>query len=268
MISCDLQGGLGNQMFQIAATHALALRNNDTSGFNFAACNTPMQGNPSTKYRSDILFKVNDSNGHVFKVRYTEPRFGYDELPYGPDFILRGYFQSEKYFIDFKKEILELFTISNKHIADSFLYHIDILGKPVTSVHVRRGDYLKNSDFHPTCSIEYYKKAMEIVGDSNFIFISDDMPWVKENFKGDNIFYSENHDELTDFAIMTLTEHNIIANSSFSWWGAYMNQIESIHRNQSFPIDKKVIAPKKWFGPKGPSDTQDIIPSNWSIIDI
>lgn len=260
MITCNLQGGLGNQMFQIAATYALALRNNDEAGFDFKSCHTPLQGNPSIKYKNTILRNVKDID-NTPRVSYTEPRFGYEELPYAPNLGLNGYFQSEKYFIDYKNNVLSLFNISNRELADEFLYHYDVMfAKPLTSVHVRRGDYLNNPDFHPVCTIEYYRKAMDIIGDSVFVFISDDMDWVKENFKGDNIVYS-NNDELTDFAIMTLTEHNIIANSSFSWWGAYMNQFEN-PRTMKFS-DKKIIAPKQWFGPKGPQDTQDIIPKNW-----
>jgi len=257
MISCNLQGGLGNQMFQIAATHALALRNGDTSGFNFSACNTPLQGNPSAKYRNNVLANVNDSNGHIFKVNYVEPKFAYDELPYGPDLMLTGYFQSDKYFKDFEAEIKNLFKFKASEEVWSFMKMFYLTGKYKTCVHVRRGDYLKLSDYHQVCSLEYYKEAMKQMGDHLFIFVSDDMGWVKENFKGENIYYSKFTEEIDDFAIMTMCHNVIMSNSSFSWWGAYINDSPT----------KKVIAPKRWFGPKGPKDTEDLIPSNWSIID-
>jgi hypothetical protein len=94
---------------------------------------------------------------------------------------------------------------------------------------------------------------MNLIGDSTFIFISDDINWVKENFKGDNIIYSPFKSDIDDLTLMVKCDNNIIANSSFSWWGAYLNKNEN----------KKIIAPKEWFGPNGPKDTQDIIPENW-----
>jgi hypothetical protein len=255
MISAKLAGGLGNQMFQIAATHALALRNNDISGFKLDACYTPMQGYPSSTYRNTILANINDSKDYNFRVTYVEPRFSFEELPYTTDLILDGYFQSEKYFNDFSKDVKSLFTINTEN-AKKVLTKLAWYKLPITSVHIRRGDYTKNSEYHELCSIEYYKKAMEAIGQSIFIFISDDIEWVKQNFKGGLIGYSPFSNELDDLAIMTLCDNNIIANSSFSWWGAYLNPN---------PV-KKVIAPKKWFGPSGPKDTEDIIPQNWLII--
>lgn len=258
MISSHLQGGLGNQMFQISAAHALALRNNTTSCFDLDTCHTPLQGNQSTKYRNNIFSKINNVNVMYWRGVYNETKFSYDELPNLPELVLNGYFQSEKYFSDYKKEIIDLFDMSENQLISDYLIGFKKMNVPVTAVHIRRGDYLKNPEFHPVCSIEYYKKAMEEMGESNFIFISDDIEWVKENFKGHNIWYSNFTDEISDFKLMALCDNNIIANSSFSWWAAYLNKNPN----------KKVIAPKKWFGPKGPQDTNDIIPSDWSIIDL
>jgi hypothetical protein len=261
MISANLKGGLGNQMFQIAAAHALALRTESSSCFNLEGCYTPLQGNPSMKYRDNILLNVNHSIINYWRGVYHEPKFSYDELPNMKALILDGYFQSEKYFIDYKKEIVNLFNISIENktkIKDSFSWW-GLQEKPITSVHIRRGDYLNNPDFHPTCTIEYYEKAIKEIGDSYFIFVSDDIEWVKQNFKtnSNDYVFSNFNDEILDLTLMTMCDNNIIANSSFSWWGAYLNP------NQ----DKKVIAPKKWFGPKGPQDQSDIIPENWLIID-
>lgn len=261
MITCKLCGGIGNQLFQIATTHALALRNNDVSGFDFNSCYTPAQGFTSNKYRNSILRNVNDSNGHKFRVTYEEPKFSYEELPYTTDLCLSGYFQSSKYFDDFKQQINNLFYLEDyKQLARNFTYQFEIDNKTTTSVHVRRGDYLKNPEFHPTCSVEYYKEAMSLIGDSSFIFVSDDMAWVKENFIGDNIFYYDNNDELLNLALMIECKNNIIANSSFSWWGAYLD------KSSLFFNVKKTIAPKNWFGPKGPKDTKDIYEKDWIII--
>lgn len=259
MITCNLKGGLGNQMFQIAATNALALRNNDKAVFNLDACYTPLQGNPSNKYRDNILSKINNSSEFKGRVVYHEPKFSYDELPYTENLILDGYFQSDKYFNDYKEETIELFHRPENIVktVKSFIQWWGISDKPITSVHIRRGDYLNNSDFHTPCDIEYYKKAIEKIGDSYFIFISDDIEWVKQNFKDKNYVYSTLEDDIHDLVLMTECDNNIIANSSFSWWGAYLNR----HK------DKRVLAPKKWFGPKGPQDQQDVIPMDWEIVE-
>jgi len=258
MISCKLQGGLSNQLFQIAATYALALRNNDVCSFDFNSCYTPNQGNPSKKYRDNILSKLTDSNGYRFINNYTEPTFAYNELPYTKDLILNGYFQSNKYFDGFKSEILDLFVISeiDKKKVKDFFDTMGLNDKPITSVHIRRGDYLKLPDYHPVCTIDYYKKAMQEIGNSYFVFISDDMDWVKDNFKANNYVYSTFSDEILDLTLQTQCDNNIIANSSFSWWGAYLNRNEN----------KKIIAPKIWFGPNGPKDTNDLIPEGWIIL--
>jgi hypothetical protein len=255
MIGCRLQGGLGNQMFQIAAAHALALRNNDISGFDFETCFTPLQGNPSNKYKDNVLSKVNNVSGYKFRVDYYEPHFSYQELPYTTNLLLNGHFQSEKYFLDFKNEIIDLFTLNDNEIVNNFMSENKLVGN-TTSVHVRRGDYIKNQSYHPVCSVEYYQKAIKEIGNSNFIFISDDIGWVKDNFKGDKIYYFESNDEISDLTLMTKVNNNIIANSSFSWWGAYLNKNEN----------KRVIAPKQWFGVMGHKDTQDIIPESWLIL--
>lgn len=247
MISCRLQGGLGNQMFQISAAYALALRNNDAACFNLSVCNTPMQGNKSITYVNSMFSKICDSKNLNFEILYNEPNFSFNEIKYNPNMLLNGFFQSEKYFYDFKEEIKNLFNLPT-----------DIVKKPIdklTSIHVRRGDYLNLQDYHLVLPKEYYLEAMDKIK-GNFIFFSDDIEWVKENFKGDNIFYSETGDELMDLTLMSLCDNNIIANSSFSWWGAYLNKNEN----------KKVIAPKNWFGPNGPKDINDIYPETWEKI--
>jgi hypothetical protein len=248
MISCKLQGGLGNQMFQISAAYALALRNDDLACFNLNNCYTPLQGNEAHIYSESLFSNLcNTKNLNIEKI-YTEPKFSFDEIKYEENLSLNGYFQSERYFLDYKDEIIDLFDLP-----------IDKVKKPInnlTSVHVRRGDYLKLQNYHNVLSMEYYLTAMKMLG-GNFIFFSDDIDWVKSNFNGDNIFYSNNDNELLDLALMTLCDNNIIANSSFSWWGAYLNKNEN----------KKVIAPKNWFGPNGPKDIHDIYPNNWVTLD-
>ncbi len=258
MITSYLLGGLGNQMFQIATTYALAKEVGVDYKFDFNICWTPAQGNGSNSYKFDIFKNINNGplNQKDFK-NYKEPKFSYSKLPKVDNLILRGYFQSEKYFKQYKDEIIGLFSFSDELILE-VENHLDEISwnNSITAVHVRRGDYLKSPNFHPVCSVEYYKKAMEEIGIGNFIFVSDDIEWCKENFKGDNIFYSPFKSEVEDLCLISQCEHQIIANSSFSWWGAYLCEFSS----------NKVIAPKIWFGPQGPQDTQDIYPENWIII--
>jgi hypothetical protein len=252
MISCNLQGGLGNQMFQISATYALSLRNNDTCCFNFNQCYTPLQGKPSSNYRNNVFINIVEDNDYKPIVGYTEPKFGYKELPYTSGLILNGYFQSEKYFSDYKNEVKKLFIV-DKNNAEKFLNTIKKDNLTVTSIHIRRGDYVNLSDMHSLCTLEYFQEAMDIIGKSIFVIVSDDLEWAKENVKGDMIYYSPFQNELDDLAIIMCCDNNIISNSSFSWWGAYLNE----------NTNKRVIAPKLWFGPRGPKDTEDIIPSTW-----
>jgi len=246
-------GGLGNQMFQIAAAHALAVLNNDQSCFDFDSCYTPLQGNPSNHYTNTIFKKINKKCNELLNKQYYEKSFSYSEIPYENNLTLNGYFQSEKYFIDVKEDIIKLFNISDyeKDIVNEVLSLNEI--KIKTSVHIRRGDYLKFSEIHKTCSIEYYEKAMSMFSGTTFILISDDINWVKQNFVGENIIYSPFNDEIMDLTLMTMCDNNIIANSTFSWWGAYLNKNEN----------KKIIAPKKWFSDMSTNDESDIIPNEW-----
>ena len=155
-------------------------------------------------------------------------------------------------------ETINLFDISaeNKNKIKEFFNYNGLLDKPITSVHVRRGDYINLSNFHTICDIQYFKTAIDIIGDSYFVFVSDDMEWVKQTFNDNGYIFPAFNDELLDLTLMTLCDNNIISNSSFSWWGAYLNKTDN----------KRIIAPKKWFGPSGPKDTQDLIPEGWVII--
>ena len=123
----------------------------------------------------------------------------------------------------------------------------------MVSVHVRRGDYTKLQDHHPLCTVEYYEKAMAMFKDHSFLVFSNDIEWCKENIKGPRVMYSEEESAAKDLQLMASCDHNIIANSSFSWWGAWLND------NQN----KKVIAPSNWFGPTCDHSSKDIVPETW-----
>jgi hypothetical protein len=255
MVTCNLQGGIGNQMFQIATTISYAKKIGSEYFFDFGKCYTPNQGKTSNHY-SNTIFKnikneVIDNNDNL--ITYQELNFNFSEIPNIKNVILNGYFQSEKYFKDYENYIREIFYNDDVDTRVNDDLNTIRKGKTLTSIHVRRGDYLKFVDVHPVCPLDYYQKSMELIGESNFIIISDDIEWCKENIKGENIFYSEYDDEIYDLCLIKNCDNNINANSSFSWWGAWLNKNNN----------KKIICPKIWFSEKSNIDDSDLIPKEW-----
>lgn len=252
MITTYLQGGLGNQMFQVACTFNLAKLNNDEAWFNFNSSHTPLQGKEAFNYKKNIFKEFIHKNTISHDSEFEQQGHCYKPIPYQKNMRIKGYFQSEKYFTEHSEEICDKFRKGlGSEKVDKWLATFK---KPLVSLHVRRGDYLKFPDIHRFPGLEYYNKALENFKDCDVILISDDKLWVKENFKSGTI--SPFTDELDELYLMTQCEHNIIANSSFSWWGTYLNQ----------NINKKVYYPDKWFGPRGFQDTQDTAPQNWNKI--
>ena len=129
---------------------------------------------------------------------------------------------------------------------------LDKLDGDVVGVHVRRGDYLQNPNIHPTCTVAYYKTAFKRFSDATFIVCTDTPDWVATNLCSDNVILSNSKDELEDLYLLSQCSHNIISNSSFAWWGAWLNN-----------NNPTVIAPKTWFGPDGPQDFHDMYCDNW-----
>ena len=173
--------------------------------------------------------------------------------------IYQGFWQSEKYFFKYKEDVRDAFTFKKEKInaKTEELSNRLIQGEQTfISVHIRRGDYLLEPQ-RGVCSITYYKNAIHLllkkVQSPYFVFFSDDIKWAKEKIPYDNSFYVDwNHDDDSwqDMYLMSLCKHNVIANSSFSWWGAWLNA------NQN----KIVVAPKQWFLCR---DNYDILPDKW-----
>ena len=269
MIIIQLTGGLGNQLFQYAIGKKLAIQNNtelklDTNFFKTYKWHeyslTPF--NIQTKYIS-ILNKFLIQKG-IIKT-YSENSFDCDisvlEIPNNT--YLKGYFQSYKYFNDLRDELLKDFTIKAEPSEKNKLYLNEITNCNSISLHIRRGNYINIehvNKHHGVCSIDYYKKAIEIItnkiSDPLFFVFSDDIQWAKNNLTFiKNIKYVEINDAKTDYEdlrLMANCRHQIIANSTFSWWGAWLNK----------NINKIVIAPQKWINDSS-INTNDLIPNNW-----
>lgn len=267
-VSIKLQGGLGNYMFQIACAYEYALKNNKKVFF--TADDSVLVHKNINIYKSNILSNINllDSKRMSGKVTvYNEPDFHYTEIPaIEGNVYLSGYFQSEKYFKEHEKEIKQLFFqpphIFDKVVDDIALdtYKVDIKKDNTCSIHIRRGDYLKSPNHHPAQNMNFYMKAIkQMPSDSVFLIFSDDMAWCKENFPDipEKFKFIEGTTDYEDMLLMSLCRNNIICNSTFSWWGAWLNSNKN----------KIVIAPSKWFGPAYPNhNTKDLYCDNWILI--
>jgi len=262
-------GRLGNQMFQFASIVGIARRNNLNVKF-------PFNETPTNQSFADgIIRKVFNelnlafnipteffSNNIIVHNNYNEEYFHFNEHIFNTikdDTNMDGYFQSEKYFEHIEDEIKSLFTFKQNiySIAKNNFPNTDL---ETVSIHIRMGDY-KFSNVHPVCNNEFYKNAIEKhFSDKPYYFIifSDEIEQAKNMILiTDNIMYIDTNNSYVELCMMTMCNHNIIANSSFSWWGAWLNPNEN----------KKVIAPNKWFtGTYSDVNVSDIYCGDWIIL--
>ena len=293
-------GGLGNQMFQYAAARALAIRLNTPLkiDISYLLDRSPKQDFTHRDYelscfniQSDIInakeltfflmsyeilskIKITTINRICFNNRIPIcKKFLYDGLQFNKAFctvskntLLEGYWQSEKYFHAYSKEIRNDFTFLSEPSGRNKEILSLIRKTNAISVHIRRGDYANNAhtnSFHGLCDKDYYIKALEYIADKIndpvLFFFSDDMDWVKLTFdsnsqKYDSYFldHTPKDKNFEDMLLMSQCKHNIIANSSFSWWGAWLNETP----------EKIVIVPKNWFA-NPDINTKDLIPEKW-----
>ncbi len=255
-------GRLGNQMFQYASLRGIA-RNR---GYDFCipGHNQVVKDPYGFDLKIELFYPFNMVNVRSHNIKLLdrgyapaaeEKHFHFDELLFNmcPDEIsLAGFFQSEKYFKNVESEIREDFSFKDE-ILNPCEEMISSIGD-VISLHVRRTDYLKNPN-HTALDIGYYINALEMFdSDVPVIIFSDDISWCKEQniFDSDRFMISESNDQYVDLCLMSLCKYHIIANSSFSWWGAWLSNSD------------KVIAPTKWFGPGNfDKNTNDLIPERW-----
>nr|VFJ74414.1 MAG: Glycosyl transferase family 11 [Candidatus Kentron sp. FW] len=285
MIFTQLIGGLGNQMFQYAAGRALSLRRGvplaiDRRGFdeyilrNYGLDKFVLQAvdaDPrylpplNKKKRITRLFKrfgLGTSYPRVFREKAFEFYPEVLDLPDGT--YLKGYWQSERYFLDAQDTIRRDFAFRHPPSPINADYLGQIRQGISVSVHIRRGDYVSDkaaSALIGTCSFEYYQRAARLLEERvestpRFYVFSDDPDWARTNMKFNGEMHIVRHnDASTDFEdlrLMSACSHHIIANSTFSWWAAWLNPSP----------DKIVIAPARWFR-SDKLDDKDLIPSKW-----
>ncbi len=254
-ISAILMGGLGNYMFQIAAAYAYGKKYNKELVFNMqesSGCHKHI-----SEYDSNVLKDINLY--HTRKGNYTqvqEKQFHYQEIPdTNSSVLLNGYYQSEKYLKDFEDEVRELFMSYDIELDNEVKELLE--NHNTCSIHVRRGDYLNLPSHHPTQNMNYYMKAIKkMPKDSVFLIFSDDIQWCKDNFPDlpEKFKFVEGNEDYEDLYLMSHCKNNIICNSTFSWWGAWLNRNE----------DKIVVAPSVWFGPAlSANNTEDLYCEGW-----
>lgn len=257
MIYAKLQGRIGNIMFIVAAAASIAKKLNQKYCL---ACHTDYKlvGGITIweyvqQFRDNLLSGfdiIPELPSGLPKVKQNG--FNYSELEFpDSDFILEGAFQTSKYF---DADIVQKLFYNKKILSEIKGNNKEAFSAPITSIHVRRGDYCYIPHRFPPISRSYIRHAMKkFPKGTRFLFISDDMEYCKKYFKGENIYYLENSSILYDLFAPSLCENNVISNSSFTWWGAYLNPHP----------DKKVIAPTPWFGKYEKVDTSDLVPENW-----
>ena len=278
MIEVKLTGGLGNQMFQYAYAKSLQSKGYDVVLDSSIYVSYILHGGCQLD-EYDISLSVIDKKENRFLQKlknklgikplnlWEEELLSFDKKHLHPNngIVINGYFQSEKYFSKIREVLLHDFSIKRelsfyaKEIEEKIKN-----SKNSCSIHIRRGDYISNQEtqkVHGSCDLEYYSIAMEVIESENqvvnyFIF-SDDIVWVKDNLKIVNAIFVDNNEKRIpheDIYLMSLCQNNIIANSSFSWWGAWLN---SYHK-------KLVVAPKRWFADeKLFLQSQDIVCESW-----
>lgn len=291
LVVVRLIGGLGNQMFQYAAGRALALRHGaelklDVSGFDAyqrrryeldalpinatVATETDLarfgaEAKPRWRFAERVRRRLRiPRKCRAFPI-YREPHFQFDPsmAALRPPVYLDGYWQSEKYFSDCVAAVRRELTASTPLDPANAAVAAQIDVVTAVSLHVRRGDYAddpKTNRYHGTCSPDYYRRAVEHiaarVGSPHVFVFSDDAQWTRANLHVDvpATFVDANPADrgFGDMHLMSRCRHHVVANSSFSWWGAWLDP--SPH--------KIVVAPKRWFNADG-LDTRDLVPAVW-----
>jgi len=284
VVSCYLMGGLGNQLFQIFSTMSYGFDHTHCIVFPFTKSLTTGTVRPT--YWDSFLqnihcFTTNSTKNiydnsmiHKFPV-YKEPGFSHSPIPQfdnHPEILLYGYFQSYKYFIHNNKTLFSLIKLNSQQDAIKHAYStLFDTQNTCVSMHFRIGDYQKIQHMHPILPYEYYENSIQYLlnnhpdnlrilyfcQDSDNHIVEPIIKRIKTKFT--SIEFIKVDDSIVDWKqllLMSCCKYNIIANSTFSWWGAYFNQ----------NTDKHVLYPYKWFGSALKHNITDLFPTDWSEI--
>lgn len=252
-------GRTGNNLFQIAASFGYAKKYgyewaaDEKSGVGepYSSIHQTFPNLPKTSWGGGSTFKEHPNNNfcHLHNTTLDNCHFNYHPIPnFGPNLSMIGFFQSWRYFEGFYGQIRKLFEVPHVNGFEDYV-----------SIHVRRGDYVQHSGSFPPIDMDYLSRAMARFPDRKFIIFSDDIAWCKENIKGE---FSEGRTDLQDLSLMASCGDHIIANSTFSWWGAYLGHNP----------DRQITSPShvrgNWFGMTAgvKQDVIDLIPPEWTQI--
>lgn len=274
-IVVNLIGGLGNQFFQYALGYAICKENGqelliDNSDFKTYKVRTFEldKFNLELKYAPEELVKQLKKK-HLFnKTLYKDKRFSFTPsmLKIKKSAYLKGYWQTEKYFKKYETDIRELFKLKDNSFIknENLLYEIQSTNS--VSVNLRLCEYITNPEIakkHYVCKKDYYKNAINYVNQNldnhKFFVFSDDVNLAKEFLPENNDYiFCDTANWQEDLYFMQNAKHNIVANSSFSWWAAWLNQNP----------EKMVLAPNQWFTKEAKINYKDVVPDSWTKIEV
>ena len=264
VVSVNIGGGLGNMMFQAAFAYAFSMEKNcnyELLNFDLSCYNNKTWLGRHGLYSNNIFkwFDLSTKAGECVVI--PDSPFHYEIPPFykNKKNIYRGYYQSYKYFGSFVNEVKSIYYPSKNEIENLKIKY-NLKFEDFISLHVRRGDYISQQDNHPVLPILYYNRCIEYFGSKkNYLIFSDDIEWCKQEFNWiPNVFFVENELDFNSIYIMANCSHHIISNSSFSFWGAWLNHKE-----------KQILRPDVWFGKNYSClNISDIAPKEWKTISI
>jgi hypothetical protein len=252
-------GGLGNQMFQIAHALSQSWRYN-TECYFLPKSETPGNGNQPTKYFDNIYKDITFRDEDNFDIMLRENHFNDAKIQIQENKNIKfwGYFQSSKNFKGYDNEIKNLFSPNDEFKVKIKVKYPEVFENSV-SIHIRRGDYITIPEILPSVDKSYLDYCLKELDSNVKIFIfTNDKEWVYQNLNYENSTVVEDLEDYEELWVMSMCTNNIISNSSFSWWSAFLNKNKN----------KKVFVPSVWFGPKGLHPHSNIYEDDWIKVEV